>query len=98
MGSSGSASAPMRPCASAPMCPCAPAPMHPCALPGRKDLARVQDAVRIEGGLDPLRERDDLGRELETDVGRLRKADAVLAADRSFQRNDASEQLADGLL
>ena len=67
--------------------------LHQLFLP---DLAGVEDAVRIERGLDPLHQGDDLGRQLQADVGRLREADAVLAADRSLEADDALEERAGG--
>ncbi len=59
--------------------------------------SRIQDPVRIERRLDPLHQRDLLGGELDRQIARLGEADAVLAADRAFERDDALEQLALGL-
>src|ERR687892_525928 len=54
----------------------------------RKDLAWIQNAVRIERLLDPLHQRDLLRRELDGEEWGLGKPDAVLAADRAVERDD----------
>src|SRR5262245_25718421 len=59
----------------------------------REYLSRVQDASRIERRLDAFHERDHVTGELDRQIRGLREADTVLAADRSFERNDALEEL-----
>ena len=51
----------------------------------------------IERRLDALHQRDLFRRQLDRQIARLREADAVLAADRSLERDDPLEQLALGL-
>ena len=57
-----------------------------------KILPGLSRPFGIEGLLDALHHRDRLGRHLERQVLRLREADAVLAGDRSLERDDALEQ------
>ena len=52
----------------------------------------------IERLLHALHQRDLVRRQLEGQERRLREADAVLAADRSFERHDAFEEYALGLV
>src|SRR5688500_13324569 len=58
----------------------------------REDLAGVEDAGRIERVLDPFHERDGVGRQLDRQEGGLGEPDAVLAADRAFERDDTLEE------
>ncbi len=57
-----------------------------------KDLTGIQNPIRIEGMFHSSHEGDFLRRQLQADVGRLREAHAVLAAERSFQGDDAPKQ------
>src|SRR3990170_3935082 len=57
-----------------------------------EDLAGVQDPVRVECPLDALHQRNLVLGQLQRQERRLRKADAVLAADRPFKRDDARKQ------
>src|SRR5438034_6539732 len=50
-----------------------------------KDLTRIQNAVRVEGGLHALHQCDLVHRQLQAQIWRLGEADAVLAANRAFQ-------------
>src|SRR5687767_14810450 len=64
----------------------------------RKDLAGVEDIARVECRLDALHQRDLIRRQLDAEIRRLGEADAVLAADRSFECDDLFEQQALGVL
>ena len=55
-------------------------------------LAWIQDAVRVERGLDALHQGDRISRQLDVDVGRLGEPNAVFATDGALQRDDAFEQ------
>ena len=60
---------------------------------GAEERARVEDAVRVERGLDPAHQCE-LGRILELEeVALLGPADAVLARDRAAERHARREQV-----
>ena len=58
----------------------------------RKNLAGIENTVRIERRLDAFHQRDLVGRQLEPTGRRLREPDAVLAADRPFERDHPREE------
>lgn len=59
---------------------------------GRKDLAGIEDPVRVEGGLEPPHQGDRLVGQLQPEIRRLGAPDAVLAADRAPEAHDLLEQ------
>src|SRR3954469_10145053 len=64
----------------------------------REDLPRVQDPLRVERPLDRLHDLDRLRIELDRQVLRLGEPNAVLAADRSLERDHTFEEHLLGLV